>query len=305
MIGFLDLEFNSDSDFKSERTDYSIVEIAFVIVEDIESFKSIESYHTYCKPCMNDGKIRDRVTRITGITQEQIDSGVTLDTAISDIDCILERYEVSEIYTWSDAENHVFQFNKKFVSEENKKRVKAIISKLKDGQLYFEKKIGIKDNISLQNALILCGMDKRVRHSSLSDCEDMQMVLIHSIKHDVPKANIFKYTEYVELRNKYYAIRQTFRYFAQNGIDNDEVIQFIIDRDLGFNFEKYLKEYDTQKLNILKAKFTNVFNDSLLLNITHKMDLKKFLERIKDNNDVCSFRDYCIDESNFFKMDNN
>ena len=84
MLAFMDAEYNSDRDYKEKRADRSLIEVALIITDD-KAMNVVDSYHSYVVPQLHDGKLYKRISKMTGIRQEDVDSGISFAKSIEDM----------------------------------------------------------------------------------------------------------------------------------------------------------------------------------------------------------------------------
>jgi DNA polymerase III alpha subunit (gram-positive type) len=166
MIGFLDLEFNSDTQVKRNRTVFDIIEISF-ITDDNSSI-----LNTYCKPVANNGLLFNRVIELTGISQEQVNDGMTIDEALSCLCALCEDAE--KVYTWGSYDCLVLEKNVKYCK--NKDKIYGLKNKIFDLGELIKSELGLKNSISLLNIAIILGVAIPTHHSAQGDCELLKKI---------------------------------------------------------------------------------------------------------------------------------
>ena len=76
-----------------DSDDHEIIEFPTVII-DIETKKVIDEFRVYIKPIKN-SKLSDFCKNLTGITQEQVNSGISLEEAIKMHGKFMSQYQDS------------------------------------------------------------------------------------------------------------------------------------------------------------------------------------------------------------------
>lgn len=170
----VDLEMNPvNKFFKKEREIFrtETIEIGAVVLDD--NYKEIGSFMTYVKPRFNH-EINHKITKLTGITYDLVENAPEFETAFHMFVDFCESYqEEYEIIAWSDSDQ------RQFVKEAEQKgylfseKETKFMSQWYDFQLEFGKILGLKDQISLKNALMYAGEDFVGReHDALYDARN-------------------------------------------------------------------------------------------------------------------------------------
>lgn len=188
MVGFLDLEANVDSDFKRNRTIFDIIEIGFT-----SDNKSI-NFHTFVKPKENDGNLFNRITELTGITQEQVDRGMLSDKALGSLVDLCNKVE--EIYTWGSYDSYLLRKNSKYCKS-IKGKVYRLSMRIKDLGSLVQAELNLKSSISLINTAHLLNININSHHSAEDDCELLRLIYINRGNYNKELLQ-----EYVELDKK-------------------------------------------------------------------------------------------------------
>lgn len=194
MVGFLDLEANTDSQLKRDRTVFDIIEIGF-LSED----RSLK-FSTFIKPVTNNGLLFDRIKDLSGISQEQIDSGVSFNDATNTLHDLSNKVEF--IYTWGTYDKFLLMRNKSYALK--KGRVRNIINKITDLSDVIQKEFGLKNSISLINTAHILNIDVSTSHRALDDCELLRRIYSNRTRINTRRLEEFKRLD--ATRNKYQKI---------------------------------------------------------------------------------------------------
>ena len=109
-FGILDLEMTCDG--RQEKTKFiddgrmkhykrEIISVGFIVVDEKYNIKS--NYKSFVKPVYNK-ILTDYCKNLTGIKQNEVNSGKKCDNAFRDIKKICERYSVKKIITFGNAD---------------------------------------------------------------------------------------------------------------------------------------------------------------------------------------------------------
>ena len=91
------LDFEANCDDKSKLDVQEIIEFPIVLV-DTKTFEVVDKFHTYVKPEVHP-KLSSFCTELTGITQDKVDNGISLDETLKKADQFLKD-KVSQV--WKD-----------------------------------------------------------------------------------------------------------------------------------------------------------------------------------------------------------
>lgn len=223
MYAFLDAEFNADKNNRTEREDHSLIEVALIITDD--KCQPVEIYHTFVKPKENHGKLYPRIRRLTGISQKDINAGVTYNTAIADMHTLINRYNIEKIFTYGDYDKTAFKWNNKYygrVSYGN-----AIAKKLTDVSGQLRKLCKIKYEVSLETLAYICGTENKVTHTATDDAQTLREVCMKVNTGNIDEEKCRAYNEYVLNRNSYNKMLVEFNALTRKGMQKDVILEML------------------------------------------------------------------------------
>ncbi|MDE6750243.1 MAG: exonuclease domain-containing protein [Lachnospiraceae bacterium] len=125
--GLLDIEMTCDGkqedgkfidDGRMKRSQREIISVGFVVCNDIYNIK--REYSSFVKPVHNT-TITDYCTKLTGITQSDVDHGKKCNNAFRDISEICKRYSIDYIFTFGNADKDGIMFSAKWNKKEKEK----------------------------------------------------------------------------------------------------------------------------------------------------------------------------------------
>lgn len=165
---FLDLEMNTIAKEHKELRQIcrqEVIEFGAVCLD--EDYREIGEFQCYVKPELNDG-IAQHITKITGITTDQVMNADTFQTAFeSFISWCGTDYE---IYSWSDSDSEQLQKEMEIKGICPTRRTREMFGSWNDLQARFDKLLFCERQISLSMALSNAGIDFKGRaHSALTD----------------------------------------------------------------------------------------------------------------------------------------
>lgn len=151
-----------------------IIEIGAVKLND--TYQEIDSFKTYVRPVIT--PVMDRITKLTGITNEMVDSAPEFAEAAGRF--IEWCMDADVIYAWS--ENDLRQFNReRKLKKYNNPSVQKVVGKWKDFQKEFARLLGTKRRIALSDAVFYLGEDfQGEEHDALWDARNTAEVFILS-----------------------------------------------------------------------------------------------------------------------------
>ena len=235
MLAFMDAEYNSDRDYKEKRADQSLIEVALIITDD-KAMNVVDSYHSYVVPQLHDGKLYKRISKMTGIRQEDVDSGISFARSIEDMYSLVKKYEVKNIFTYGDDES-AFRWNRKQYGDVaySKKFLKC----LKDVSKPLQDLCNVRYSLSLNLFADLCGTKTRVTHSASDDAETLREVYMSVMegKYDREKCDAFN--RHAANRERYYKIRENIRVMEQAGMKKEEILEMLKEEKA---FPKFLED---------------------------------------------------------------
>lgn len=133
------------------------------------------------QPQANNGKLFQRVVELTGITQEQVDSGMSIDKALSRlVDCCSE---VDKVYTWGTYDSFLLRKNSKYCKS-RKGQIYNLSTNIIDLGELITKELGLKNSISLVNTSHLLGLTLSNHHSAEDDCELLRVIYLSRGKYN-------------------------------------------------------------------------------------------------------------------------
>lgn len=218
MQAYLDAEFNSDVDNSNAREDYSLIEVAMIICDERRSNKIIDTYHTYVKPIKNNGRLYERIIELTGIQQEQVDSGKKFQSVIDDMKMYIEKYEIDNIFTFSSADAFAFRWNaKQYALIRNHKTVTKLFCDLSRKI----NKILELNEPSLLDLSVICECEPESAHNALSDAQLLRNIDIRVSSGKYNEDILELYKIYVMSRNVYYKFKMDVEKMQILGMDTE------------------------------------------------------------------------------------
>lgn len=148
-----------------------IIEIGAVLLN--ENNEIIEEYSRYVKPIY--GKLTPFITRLTGITQENLDTGTSIEEVINDLNRITNNFKECTFSTWSPSDLNELRTESKVkgINIDNIEEVYDDIQKLFCDKLNYERQVGLKV------ATEMMGLDFDGReHSALADAKNTARVYV-------------------------------------------------------------------------------------------------------------------------------
>lgn len=239
MIAFIDMEYNTDSDYANKRTDYDIVEIALVVKPDFDSNVTTATYHAYVKPVINNGKLRERIIALTGIKQEQIDNeGITREDMIKQLKQFIVTNKITQIYFYG---NDDFAFRLNFKSNKEAKKLLYNLFKKVDSLPFVTvllKKFKETPSLELMQRVYGIVPDNTDKHTALHDAQELaDFIRVCSTEQPISK-NISEINRYI-----YIYLRRTYGQFKQ-AIDSSGGNKTLLDMCMqGIQDNKSLKEF--------------------------------------------------------------
>lgn len=162
----IDLECTCSNDESFPRNDMEIIEIGCAIVNkdgDIQDERDI-----FVKPVLHE-ELTDYCKELTGITQEQVDGGISLNQALHDLNAFLDINNVDAWCSWGYFDKNQFKRE-----ADNKNIYKAnasffVIPHINLSVKYFNQK-GLKRKVGLRKALAQNNLEFIGRpHSGIDD----------------------------------------------------------------------------------------------------------------------------------------
>lgn len=240
MIAFIDLEANTDSDNDSERTDRSIIEVGIVVKKDFCSNDIAATYSTFVKPAKNEGKVRERITELTGITQEDVDSGITIDELYKQIRLFVEKNNITRIHYYGRDDQILMENYEGNTGAQ--KYFKRILLKLDYLPKFKKMTTMYHRRPSLQIMRFSCNIHDTVRHRAVEDAEYLGYLVEAIYKNRVNEDN-------VDIANKFIDTDKGYCYLSKlikkKGIDSKISTMLLGSIKEGTAFitaEEYLRE---------------------------------------------------------------
>ncbi|MBQ7265253.1 MAG: hypothetical protein IJS61_04055 [Firmicutes bacterium] len=235
MIAFLDAEYNIEDKRRTSHTDMSLIEIALVFIPSLKSEKETFTYHAYCKPFKNGGKIYPTITELTGITDSLIEAeGQETFDVVKQVLSLFEKYSPKHIYTWGDFDE--FALKKNLALFPNISGKKAFLGKISDIQPKIRKSLDIKDSVSLKNAALICGIKPQGMHNAFDDALTLMKVAKNVREKKYSKEKAQNFNRYIKLRDEYNKLKirltkieemgESAESFAQMALKNESFPDF-------------------------------------------------------------------------------
>ena len=154
-----------------------VIEIGAVMLD--EKYSEVSSFRTYVKPEYNE-VIEPKITALTGITTEMIDGAPTFVDAFEMFaNWCLGTGDDFEIYAWSNSD--FIQISKEikgkgYVPDERIRSITGVV--WTDLQKMVNKRIGMKQQLSLETAINMSGIELKGRmHDALDDARNTSVFL--------------------------------------------------------------------------------------------------------------------------------
>lgn len=231
MIAFLDAEYNINSPKNNQRTDQSLIEVALIVTENISATTPVYEYNTYVKPTLNNGIIYPHITELTGITQSNLDNAPDFPEVAAMLTQIVQAYNISTIYTWSDYDATVFRWNAKI--SQLPAHQKKFIKLFRDAMRPVCNTLRLNRKLSLANAVYICECPVRPLHNAISDTISMIDVL-QAINNKTYSSDKLKlYQRYCREKETYFQLRNIL----------DKMSGYGMNKELIFNNALQKKDY--------------------------------------------------------------
>lgn len=170
IYAIIDLECTCSNDGSIPRNEMEVIEIGCVIVNLVGEV--LNEIDVFVKPVIHD-ELTDFCKDLTGITQEQVDKGVSLNQALHDLNLFLESNNVDAWCSWG-----YFDKNQLRKEADNKKIYKInasffIIPHINLSDMYFKQK-GLKRKVGVRKALAQNNLSFIGRpHSGIDDVRNI------------------------------------------------------------------------------------------------------------------------------------
>lgn len=260
-IAFFDAEYNN-ADFRKNSAEETI-QVGFVICDENNLFKrkdyELERYETFVKPTLTK-KLSKYVKKVTGITQQQINEGISFKEAYSTILDLIIKYDIKKIYVWgSDKPILIKEFlihKKEFTNRQRK----VIPSIMEDISTEISRRID-KDQISLQNIAYIYSVEPDKSHDALADA--VTLMKVYMMFKTLKKNNVEEFNEFKRrkaLFKKYKQEKNTIQRLCAivfQILDNKNNLKQLMDeavkryeiKDMSFDsFDKW-KEKDEKRMD--------------------------------------------------------
>lgn len=181
---FVDFEMNAvDKKYKDERKQChrEIIEIGAVMLD--EEWNEIASYKKYVKPEFN-STIYKRYEELTGISTGMVVGARTFGEALQAfVEWCGEDYT---IYAWSDSDKTQIKKEAALKKFPQNDAYEYMLDNWVDFQAEFGEIVGAKEDISLENALNMCGITfKGRKHDALYDARNTGSLYVETRTSDV------------------------------------------------------------------------------------------------------------------------
>lgn len=148
-----------------------IIEIGAVLLD--ENNDIVEEYSRYIKPIY--GKLTPFIARLTGINQENLDKGISMEEVINDLNKMTNNFKDCTFSTWSPSDLNELRTESKVkgINIDNIENVYDDIQKLFCDKLNYERQVALKV------ATEMMGLDFDGReHSALADARNTARVYV-------------------------------------------------------------------------------------------------------------------------------
>lgn len=233
MIAFMDLEINSDTSSRYQRTDFSVLEVGMVVKESVTDSKAVVEYHSYVKPVKNNGKIYDRIAELTGIRQEDIDNGKTFPEVFAELVAVVEKYNITAVYTYGGYDGFALRQNCKLYDKiENKKK---LLNMIRDSQEIIKQQLGL-ECVSLKTLCALYECNLVQNHNALGDAVILSEIERRRAANNINKEKLKSYKKWCKKEKAYNVLRAAINNMKQFGDVND-YIKMILNKEPFPDFE--------------------------------------------------------------------
>ncbi|MPQ43589.1 3'-5' exonuclease [Clostridium tarantellae] len=195
----IDLEFNNlqnitkyypniykeNKELRDSKVDNEIIEIGAVKLNKF--MQKVDEYRTFIKPSVFK-VINPKIVQITGITQEQIEKGISFQKAMDQLKSFFEEGDI--LCSWATDDIVQIIENAKYHGYEDINWIKEYL----DIQEYCTKMLAHKKSLSLKNALeeLKIKVDKGSLHDALNDASYTAEVFKRLYNNKVVKGYIVK-----------------------------------------------------------------------------------------------------------------
>lgn len=180
-VCFIDTEFNA-LDYIGQNDGFQeITEIGAVV---FQNGKPAAKFQKYCK-ILSEHTISKRSTKITGITQEDLDrDGVPFNKAMAEFLRFLRKYNIQTVYAFGTSDR-IELWNTAKLNGRMGPQVYNMIKDIRDVYPSFVGRLRLgNESFSLSDICVSCNVDHTARaHSALSDAEDTGLAY-YNMRHD-------------------------------------------------------------------------------------------------------------------------
>mgnify|MGYP003290551956 CR=1 FL=1 len=186
-IAFFDAEYTADS--AKDRGQQEMIQCALLVFDATFStnkqITSINSqpnliYQTFVRPTINK-RLSEYIRDLTGIKQQQVDDGVSIQEALLDIANILRSLKIKKILTWGP-DWKLLKDNCKLIGCCNKD-AKRLLRGLDDVSMIISQELGFEHAISQHKACELLDIKEDGRlHDAYDDAMNLYKVLTKMIE---------------------------------------------------------------------------------------------------------------------------
>lgn len=238
MIAFLDSEFNKSNN----KNDWSIIEVALIVKENITSSQVIAMYHAYVKPIKNDGKIYENIKKLTGISQEELDNGISFEQMMDELEEFAKKYHIRQIYTWSGCDRYAFIW---CLKNKNMKVSRwDFVHTITDISPMLKNKIEILDDIALSDISYICNCINNNRHNALNDALELSLASRTIIDNNYSRKRLKEYKDYAKAKKKYIKLKNAIIEIENLGLNFETLLQLAINKKKFPSLGDYLDKRD-------------------------------------------------------------
>lgn len=148
-----------------------IIEIGAVLLD--ENHTIVKEYNRFVKPIYC--KLTPFITKLTGITQDKLDNGTTIQEVINELKELTDNFNNCTFSTWSESDLSELRVESKVKGVD----IEILENSFEDIQRIFCDKLNYERQVGLKTAIDLMGMDfEGSEHSALDDAKNTARVYI-------------------------------------------------------------------------------------------------------------------------------
>ena len=273
---FFDAEYtcfmNYDTRFDRSHSN-EVISVGLLISD--HNFNIVEEYYTPVCPRYN--PVLTRYCReLTGLTQEEIYDAPSFEQVFSQIDVILNHYQVNNIYVWGNdpvtLEDGIRK-NHPLISKKHKRTVAKVtdITKKLTTRIF-----GYSMTVSLSDMKYICGMPHVTSHNAMDDAKDLYRVTKFVMKNQYKKARVRQLEEFIDQRDSYHRHRRFRKLWPLDENPRKKSPSF---KNASENYIRTLKEFYARDGEEIPAPILAICDDIRNLAGMDARDCPKLIEK--------------------------